>query len=294
MTGKVAFAGIGQMGAGMAASLLRAGFDVTGYDVSSQSRASAAALGLRVTADLDEALSGAGMILSSLPNPSIARTVWLGEGGLLAKAQGQPLCIELSTIDSRSMVEIGTACRARGFGVLDAPVSGGPDEATAGTLVLMLGGTNEDIVAGQEALDAIGKTQLRTGDIGTAKTVKLVNNLMSMGNIMIAAEAFALGTSAGVEPQALFDALSQSGGRSHHFLKRFQNAVDGRLEPGFKMALGVKDVTLALDVARDLGLPLPIAANIREMMALAVATGYENHDVVAAVELYQRMYLRSF
>lgn len=292
MTTRLAFVGIGQMGAGMALSLQRAGFSVTGFDVSAASRAAAKAQGLPVTEDLAQALEGVEFILSSLPNSAITAKAWLGPEGILAKAKGRPTCIDLSTIDARTMVTIGEACRAKGFGVIDAPVSGGPNEAAAGKLVLMIGGDMADVARAKPVLEAIGSVHLPTGDIGTAKTVKLVNNVMSMGNILIAAEAFALGTAAGVAPQALFDALSQSGGRSHHFLKRFQNAVNQNWDPGFKMELGVKDMSLALDFARDQGQPMPIAAVIREMMALALATGFEGKDVVAAVDMYQSMQRR--
>ena len=146
-----------------------------------------------------------------------------------------------------------------------------------------------DVARAKPVLDAIGEVQLRTGPVGTAKTVKLVNNVMSMGNILIAAEAFALGVAGGVEPQALYDALSQSGGRSHHFLKRFPNALKANWDPGFKMELGEKDVALAVDFARSLGQPMPAASLVREMMTMALATGYRGRDVVALLDMYEKM-----
>lgn len=290
MTLRIAIVGTGQMGRGMALALARAGFDVTGYDASPQSRDAAATQGVAVAASLGEAVRGRDVVLSSLPNSAIVREVWLGEAGILASGPGAAaICIDLSTIDAATMQAVGAACRERGLAVIDAPVSGGPAEAAAGSLVLMIGGEEGDVARAKPVLDALGGTQLRTGAVGTAKTVKLVNNVMTMGNVLVAAEAFALGTAAGVEPQALFDALSQSGGRSHHFLKRFPNAIKANWEPGFKMELGEKDVALALDVARSLRQPMPVAALIKEMMNVALAQGYAEQDIVALLDMYQTM-----
>lgn len=289
MTARIGIVGIGQMGCGMALTLARAGFDVTGYDVSPQSRDAAAAQGLTVTEVLKDAVEGRDFILSSLPNSAIVRDAWLGDAGILACDLADAVCIDFSTIDAETMRAVEAACRKRGLAVVDAPVSGGPTEASAGKLVLMIGGNDEDVLRAKPVLDALGEVQLRTGAVGTAKTVKLVNNVMTMGNVLIAAEAFALGTAAGVEPQALFDALSQSGGRSHHFLKRFPNAIKSNWDPGFKMELGEKDVALALDVARSLRQPMPAASLVREMMTVALAQGYAGRDIVALLDMYQKM-----
>ena len=287
---RVAYIGIGQMGAGMALCLKRAGFDVIGFDVSAASRDAAAAEGLAVTDSMAEAVKGAEFLLSSLPNSAIVRDSWMGTDGILANnpAKGA-VCIDFSTIDTQTMVTVGEACRAQGLGVVDAPVSGGPNEAANGTLVLLLGGSDEDVARAKPLFDALGSTQLRTGDVGTAKTVKLVNNVMSMGNVLIAAEAFAMGEAAGVDSQVLYDTLSQSGGRSHHLLKRFPNALKSNWDPGFKMELGEKDVALAVDFARSMQQPMPIASLVREMMTMALAGGYEGQDVVAVLDMYRRM-----
>src|SRR5690606_17425055 len=148
--------------------------------------------------ELSDAVSGRDFILTSLPNSQAVRSAWLAQDGILASAKAGSIAIDFSTIDAETMVEVASACRKRGLGVLDAPVSGGPIEAAEGRLVLMIGGTDADLIRAKPVLDALGEVQLRTGDVGTAKTVKLVNNVMTMGNVLIAAEAFALGTAAGV------------------------------------------------------------------------------------------------
>ena len=289
MTRKVAFIGIGQMGAKMAKRLNDLGFDVLGYDVSPASRESARAMGIETTDDLRKALSDRSIILSSLPNPAIVREAWLGAGGVLEHAQPASLVIELSTIDPGTMQEVAEAARKKGLKVVDAPVSGGPDECAAGTLVIMVGGNQEDIAEGEDVLKALSASYHRTGDVGTAKTVKLINNMMSMGNVVIAAEAFSLGTAAGVEPKVLFDVLSQSGGRSHHFLKRFPKALAGDFSPGFKLELGEKDVALGIELGRMLNKPTPASSVVRELMAIGLASGHRGQDVVAMLDYYDHL-----
>lgn len=290
MTVRIAIVGTGQMGRGMALALDRAGFDIIGYDASLQSRDAAAAQGLAVAASLRQAVHDRDFILTSLPNSAIMREVWLGDSGILASGPREAAtCIDLSTIDATTMQAVEAACRQRSLAVIDAPVSGGPAEAALGNLVLMIGGTDDDVAGAKPVLNALGGVQLHTGAVGTAKTVKLVNNVMTMGNVLVAAEAFALGTAAGVEPQALFDALSQSGGRSHHFVKRFPNAIRSNWEPGFKMELGEKDLALALDVAHSFRQPMPVASLIREMMNIALGQGYAEQDIVALLDMYQTM-----
>ena len=111
--------------------------------------------------------------------------------------------------------------------------------------------------------------------------------MMSMGNVLIAAEAFALGVAAGVEPEKLYDVISVSGGRSHHFTKRFPNALKGDFRPGFKLELGEKDLSLGIDLGRRLNLPTPAASTVREIYALALAQGFRGQDIVALLAMYQ-------
>jgi 3-hydroxyisobutyrate dehydrogenase len=285
----VAIVGSGLMGGSMARALHGAGFPVTAYDVDPVPLEALRAEGIATTGALDEALAGAGVIVNSLPNAAILRAAWMAPGGVLEHARPGTLVIETSTIDPETMKALAEACAARGLRTLDVPVSGGPAEARAGQLVLLVGGDPADIERAAPILDALGASRHHTGPVGTAKVVKLVNNVMSMGNVLVAAEAFAFGVAAGVDEGRLFDVLSQSGGRSHHFLKRFPNALRRNYDPGFKMSLGEKDVALAVEVARGLGQPMPAASLIREIFQMAIGLGYRDRDVVALLDLYQRM-----
>ncbi|MEQ3679901.1 NAD(P)-dependent oxidoreductase [Pseudophaeobacter sp.] len=289
MNEKIAVVGAGLMGGNMAQALQAAGRTVIGYDVSDQSVAHLRAQGVPATTDLSEALEDADFIISSLPNSQIVRAAFLAGDGVLDHAAKGATVIEMSSIDPDTMKDLARSCGERGLRALDVPVSGGPNEALTGKLVLLVGGAQVDIDHAQPVLDALGGSQHYTGDVGTAKVVKLVNNVMTMGNVLVASEAFAMGTAAGVEPQRLYDVLSQSGGRSHHFTKRFPNALKQNFDPGFKMQLGEKDVALALDVARTIGQPMPMSSLIREMYQMALGLGYRDRDIVALVDMYQRI-----
>lgn len=289
MAHKIAFVGIGQMGEGMARRLTASGFDVLGYDISEESRKIAAANGVAVCDDLARTLAGRDVILSSLPNSAITREAWMGPNGILAHAQAGAFGLELSTIDPESMRVIAAAGRAKGLRMIDTPVSGGPNEAANGTLVILVGGLQADIAEVEDVLATLSSSHPYVGDVGAGKAVKLVNNMMSMGNIVVAAEAFALGTAAGLEPKLLLEVLMQSGGRSNQFNKHFPRVVNGDLSPGFKLELGEKDLALAVDLGRSLQQPTPAASAIRELMALGLASGYRGKNVAALLDMYNKM-----
>ncbi len=287
MKQRIAVVGMGQMGSGMAGRLSEAGHDVIGYDINPQTRTALAARGVSMADSLGAALADREVILTSLPDPKAVQAAWLGDGGLVALAAPTSLCIELSTIDPGTMREIAAAAADRQLAVVDCPVSGSPAEARQGKLVLIAGGERAVVDRAGPILSLLGDTWRYTGAVGTAKVVKIVNNMMSMGNVLIASEAFALGVAAGVEPETLYDVLSVSGGRSHHFTKRFPNAIKGNFDPGFKMELGEKDLALAIELGRTLKLPTPGASTVRELFALALAEGYRGRDIVALLAMYQ-------
>jgi len=287
MSEKVAIIGMGQMGSGMAGRLRESGFDVVGYDVSLEQRARMVKDGFQMASNIAEALPGRSLVLTSLPDPKAVTQAWLGDTGIVAHAAKGTLCIELSTIDPQTMRLVAEAASARGLSVVDCPVSGSPNEARAGKLILIAGGEKADVTRAEPVLKLLGSDWKYTGPVGTAKVVKIVNNMMSMGNVVVAAEAFALGVAAGVEPEKLYDVLSVSGGRSHHFTKRFPNALKGDFSPGFKMELGEKDLALAVELGRTIRMPTPSASATRELYAMALAEGFRGQDIVALLAMYQ-------
>lgn len=290
---RVAIVGLGQMGAAMAARLVETGCEVSGWDVNEDARKRALGLGVHVAGTLGQALAGRDAILTSLPDAPAVRAAWLDEGGIVASADSRSVCIDLSTIEPGAMQDVARAAAARGLAVLDCPVSGGPVEARAGTLVVMIGGEQATVVRMEPLLKLLGPTLCHTGAVGTAKVVKIVNNMMAMGNLLVASEAFSLGVAAGVDPATLFAVLAESGGTSRTFTKRFPHALKNDFEPRFKMELGEKDLALGVALGRTQRVPLPAASLVREMFGLALLQGHAGKDVVALLAMYQDWALKA-
>jgi len=284
----IAVIGLGHMGGSAAIRLAQAsGIEVRGFDLDETARQRVARDGVVAADTLDDAVKGASVVFTSLPNSSIVRRAWLGPGGLIETADRDTVLVELSTIDPDTMRALGATAEDHGLDVVDSPVSGGPAEALDGKLTLLVGGTAEVIDRVESVLALLG-TVRRTGALGSGKVVKIVNNMMSMGNVLVAAEAFAVGVAAGVDPQSLYEVLSVSGGTSHHFTKRFPRALAGDFEPGFAIELGEKDLALAQELARSIKMPVPTASLARDLYALAMLEGQSGKDIVAVLQMYSQ------
>jgi 3-hydroxyisobutyrate dehydrogenase len=285
---KIAIIGLGQMGGAIARRLHAQRGGIVGYDVSAAAREVAAKDGMKVAGSIAQAVEGASAVLTCLPNSGIVDAVWLGQGGLASCVAGNATCIELSSIDPDTMKRVAEAVQSRGARVLDCPVSGAPAEALEGKLVLLAGGDAALLEESLPLLRHISENIRHAGDIGAGKVVKIVNNMMTMANILAASEAFSLGVRAGVQPEKLLEILSVSGGRSAQFLKRFPWAVAGDFAPRFKMELGEKDLALGTDLGRAVGQPTPIASLGRELYALALAEGHRGRDIVSLYDMYRQ------
>jgi 3-hydroxyisobutyrate dehydrogenase len=285
---RIGFIGLGAMGGAMAGYLAKNGYAVTGYDVNPARAEAAARAGVARAASPAEAAQGAEVVMSSLPTPAAVRAAYLGPDGVLARAGAGAVLVDLSTIDPETWKEVARAATAQGLACLDAPVSGGPVEAGSGKLVFIVGGEERVLERCRPILATLGTEIHHVGPLGSAQVVKIVNNVMSMGNVAVAAEAMVLGVKAGMDPQRLFDILSTSGGRSHHFLKRFPNVLAGDFEPRFSIALSRKDLGLATRLAESLGVPMLTMSIVRQVYEAAAAAGLDGQDMAAVTALFER------
>jgi 3-hydroxyisobutyrate dehydrogenase len=284
---KIGFIGLGTMGGQMARRLVEQGYTVRGYDPSAERAAAAKAAGVVLDSSPGRVAAASDFVLSSLPDPAAVRGAYLGEDGVLAGAHAGMVWIDLSTIDPETCREVAAKAAAAKIACLDAPVSGGPVEAGTGKLVFMVGGDAKVVERARPVLMALATEIHHVGPLGSGLIVKLVNNVMSMGNMVVAAEAMVLGVKAGMDPRQLFDILSTSGGRSHHFLKRMPNVLAGDFTPNFSIALSKKDVSLALGLAAGLGFPMIVASAVRQVYEAAAAQGLANQDMAAVTRLYE-------
>lgn len=285
---EVGFVGLGNMGGAMVEAILKGGYRVSVYDIDPEAASSLESLGAQEAAGPGSLAARADVILTSLPDARAVREVYLGEEGLISGVRPGSVLVELSTIDPTTVQELERSVSERGAVLLDVPVSGSPAEARRGELVLTAGGDREALGAVEPILRCFGGTIQHVGPVGAAKVVKIVNNMMTMGNVLVAAEAFSVGVKAGIAPDLLFEVLSRSGGRSHHFTKRFPSALAGDFEPGFSVALGEKDLGLALDLSRSLEMPSPTTGLVRQMYRIAMSEGLSSEDIVAVLKLFER------
>ena len=283
----VGLIGLGNIGGGMCQRMLEKGIKVVGFDVSPGAAKTAAGYGAVVEPTLAGVAKNALVIVSSLPNPAIVRDVFLGSGGLIAMARPGTTIIETSTIDPNTIREVAKVAAAAGIEVLDVALSGEPPQALKGELVFQVGGPDALIDKHLALLEVLAKKINRTGDIGSAKTIKLVNNLMSIGNIAVASEAFVLGVKCGMDPQRLYDILSVSGGRSAHFVSAFPNVVQGDYHPGFKTSLALKDLNLILDLAKDEQYATKLAPVITALYREANESGLGEDNFTSVVKGYE-------
>lgn len=278
--------GAGHMGGKMVARFIEAGVTVYVYDTAEQTRAQMKKLGAVVCESPKALADSADVILTSLPNSKILELALVKEGFLASMHPGTVI-LETSSTMPETMTHIAGEAKKYGVDIIDCPVSGGPLEARTGKLVLIIAGDTKTVRNHKDIIDLLGEKQFYVGQKpGSAKAVKIVNNTMSMGNLAVASEAFALGIKYGLDPQELFDILKVSGGTSNQFSKRFQKVVDGDFTALATVEISRKDLTLAIDWAETKGIPMEIARLARSYYEKAIAMGRENEDMCSVYNAF--------
>ena len=265
MNERIGIVGLGRMGLAMATTLLRGGHAVKGHDVLLPARERARAQGLAVENGLGALLAASDLVLASLPRDADVEAIVLGEDGLLAQRPGR-LLVDTSTIAPATTRRLGALLADRGQGLIDAPVSGGPAGAAAGTLTFMVGGSEADVARARPLLDALGKSVVYVGESGAGNLAKLVNNLFCATHLVAVGEALRLSEALAVDPARLFEAINAASGRSavsEINLPRW--ILSGTFDSGFTMGLMRKDVRLAAGVGSASGLGLPLARLVDEL-----------------------------
>jgi 3-hydroxyisobutyrate dehydrogenase-like beta-hydroxyacid dehydrogenase len=227
------------------------------------------------------------VVFTSLPWPATVREVYLGAGGVVEGARPGAILVDMSTVDPETTRAVHAAAAARGVHHLDAPVSGGYREAESGTLVIIVGGERAAFDRAKPVLDVLGATVHHAGPSGAGNIVKLVNNVMSMGNMLVAAEAFVLGVKAGMDAGTLFEILRTSAGRSYHFERRLPSILARNFAPGFTVDLARKDLGLAVDMARSHDVPVPATSLLHQLYSASSALGDGANDFAAIVKLFE-------
>ncbi|MFC1933133.1 NAD(P)-dependent oxidoreductase [Chloroflexota bacterium] len=256
----VGFIGIGQMGKHMSRHVLNSGYDLIIHDLRREAAQHLLDKGATWMDNPKGVAESCQVVLSCLPGPPDVEKVVYGKEGLLAGWEKGDIYVDMSTNSPTTIRQVAEDARVKGVEVLDAPVSGGVVGAEAGTLTIMVGGAEHSLEKVREVLEAIGSTIFHVGDIGCGNIVKLVNNMISISASAITAEGFVLGVKAGIDARKLQEVIRLSTGNNHAVQNYPKTVFRGNFEPGFRIALASKDISLALSLSREYGLPLPVAA----------------------------------
>ena len=252
---RIGFVGLGHMGVPMTARLADAGHEVRGFDVDEAACARATAPTVR---SLAEAAAGSEVVVLMLASSAVVRQVVLDDGLLDALDPGA-LVVDMGSSDPTQTRELAAEAAARGFGYVDAPVSGAVVGAEAGTLTIMFGGTIEELVHCEPLFVALGRKIVHAGPVGAGHALKALNNLLSATSFLITLEAIAAGARFGLDPKVMIDAINDSTGRSWSTEHKVPQFVEPRsFTSGFAMRLMVKDIRTARELARATGAPFTL------------------------------------
>ena len=267
---KIAFIGLGNMGGGMAANLVKAGHEVNAFDLSDEALATAGDNGCTTFTDASEAVQGVDGVVSMLPNGGIVKSVY--EGSVIGKAPEGAVLLDCSTIDVATAKEVIALAEAAGYDMVDAPVSGGIAAANGGTLTFMVGGTVKAFARAEEVLNAMGKAVIHAGDAGAGQTAKICNNMLLAISMIGTAEAMKMAEKLGLDPQKFYEISSQSSGYCWS-LNAYtplpgvgvESPADKDYQGGFATGLMLKDLKLAMDAAQTADASTPLGRHAKEL-----------------------------
>jgi 2-hydroxy-3-oxopropionate reductase len=285
----VGFIGLGIMGGPMASNLLRAGFDVIGFDLVESSLERLAGEGGQVAPSVARATADADVVITMLPNFPQVEAVAFGEGGVLESAKPGLLYIDMSSIRPQTSRRIAEEGAEHGVRVLDAPVSGGEKGAIDGVLSIMVGGSADDFAEAMSLFEPLGKTIVHVGPAGAGQTVKAANQLVVGGTYALVAEAIVLLEASGLDAGLGLDVLAGGLAGSRILELKRRSMVERQFEPGFRIDLHHKDMGIVLDAAREAEVALPVGGLVAQLIASARARGHGHLDHSALLKVAENL-----
>jgi 3-hydroxyisobutyrate dehydrogenase len=288
----IAFIGLGNMGGGMAANLVKAGHTVRAFDLSKDALARSEKAGCVAATTTIDALKGADIVVTMLPAGQHVRGIYLGKGGIIENAQAGALLIDSSTIDVDSARTVIEAAAKKDLLMVDAPVSGGVTAAAAGTLTFMVGGRKSAFAKAQIYLEAMGKNIFHAGEAGNGQVAKVCNNMLLGISMIGTCEAFALAEKLGLDAQTFYDISSTASGQNWSMTSYcpapgpVPSAPSNRdYAAGFTAAMMLKDMRLAQQAAGAAKAATPLGAQAEALYALMEAAGKDDLDFSGIMKL---------
>ena len=292
MSQTIAFIGLGNMGGGMAANLLKNGFAVRAFDLSEEALAKAAEAGAVRCASAAEAVAGADAVVTMLPAGKHVEGVYTGDVFDAAKADA--LFLDCSTIDVATARRVEEAAAKKGFEMVDAPVSGGIAAANGGTLTFMVGGTDQAFGRAKPILSAMGKAVIHAGGAGNGQAAKICNNMLLGATMVATCETFAMAKKLGLDPQTFYDISSVSSGQSWSMTSYCpvpsvgpQSPSDNGYQGGFAVGLMLKDLKLASEAAASVGASVPMGNAAESLYQLLANRGEAARDFSLMIEMLE-------
>jgi 3-hydroxyisobutyrate dehydrogenase len=282
---EIAFIGLGNMGSGMCANLAKAGHAVRAFDLNADAVAKAASRGAIAAADLNSAVNGAEVVVSMLPAGKHVLDVYFRSGGVADNVTPGALFIDCSTIAVAEAREAITTANAKGFSMVDAPVSGGTAAAESGALTFMVGGSPDAYARAEPILKAMGKNIFHAGAAGNGQAAKIANNMLLGISMIGTCEAFNLAERLGLDAQTFFDISSKASGQCWSMTSYCPapgpvptSPANRDYQPGFAVAMMLKDLKLAMAAASDSGAPTPLGEHAERIYDELATSGHGGLD----------------
>ncbi|KTS95871.1 3-hydroxyisobutyrate dehydrogenase [Pseudomonas parafulva] len=292
---RIAFIGLGNMGAPMARNLIKAGHHLALFDLNKEVLAELGALGGQASASPREAVAESDLVITMLPAAAHVRSVYLDDDGVLAGIRAGTPTVDCSTIDPQTAREVSKAAAAKGVDMGDAPVSGGTGGAAAGTLTFMVGASDALFAALKPVLEHMGRNIVHCGEVGTGQIAKICNNLLLGISMIGVSEAMALGHALGIDTQVLAGIINSSTGRcwSSDTYNPWPGVIDTAPSSrgytgGFGAELMLKDLGLATEAARQARQPVILGAVAQQLYQAMSLRGEGGKDFSAIIEAYRK------
>jgi 3-hydroxyisobutyrate dehydrogenase len=286
---KVAFLGLGTMGAAMAANIARAGYPVAAWNRTPGRAPELADLGVVVASSPADAVADTPFVVICVSDTKDVESVLFGTDGVAEAARADTLIIDCSTIAPSGSWDFAGRLRERGLRLVDAPVSGGSEGARNATLTIFVGGDERDVEHARPILNALGRTITHVGPIGAGQAVKAVNQVILAGTYLGVAEGIVLAIKAGLDVEQVVAALGGGAAQSWVLANRSGRMIDNDYPLGFKVSLHRKDLGIALDLASQLGAVLPVSALAAQLETGLIAGGHGDDDMSALARAIRRL-----
>lgn len=286
---KIGFIGLGIMGKPMVKNLLKAGFEVTAYDILPAAVQEMAEAGAIAGTSPKQTAQGKDVVITMVPSGPIVRSLLEGENGVLAVISAGAVIIDMSSVTAIESQEFAKLAESKGCHFLDAPVSGGEPGAVAGTLAIMIGGKQDVVDKVHDVFEAMGSSITLIGPNGSGSIAKLANQVIVNLNIAAVAEALVLATKAGADPKKVYEAIRGGLAGSAVLDAKAPMMYSRNFKPGGPIRINLKDINNVMATANGLDLPLILTSSLQQIMNSLKSTGHLMDDHSGIVQFYENI-----